>query len=296
MHTHAKHSEGNKIETSGKSLLRAFFINIFIAVIELIGGVISGSLALLSEALHNAGDAISILLSYIAFRFSKKERSPEKTYGYKRIEILAALFNSVLLIVIIGFLFYEAYDRLYNPQPVKSLVMTAFAFIGMLANGLSVIVLKSDADINLNVKSAFIHQLGDSLSSLAVLIGGILIFFFHMHWLDPLLTVLIGLYILKEAVSILIQSSKILMQSTPDSIRVEEIENELKKFPLVINIHNIHVWSLNDTENHFDCHIEVAPNTTVEQTDILRRKINSILKSKFDIQFSVLQIEVQCEA
>jgi cobalt-zinc-cadmium efflux system protein len=259
-----------------------------------VGGLFSGSLALLSDAIHNGGDAISTLLAYIAFRLSKKEIDERKTYGYKRLEILAALFNSVLLIVIILFLFYEAYDRFYHPQKVQTLIMMIVAFIGAIANALSVFLLKTDADKNINVKSTYIHQLGDALSSFAVVIGGALIYFFHIYWIDPLLTIVIGLYILKETYPLLLQSLQILMQGAPSSVKVTDVINEIKSFPQVKDIHLIHLWALNDKENHFDCHVQIDKAISIQDSDYLRDEIISRLQTKFEIHNSVIQMEGNC--
>lgn len=284
----------NQPETSGTNLLKTFFINLFITAVELIGGLFSGSLALLSDAVHNGGDAVSTLLAYIAFQLGKKEITERKTYGYKRLEILAALFNSVLLIVILFFLFYEAYKRFYHPQKIQTLIMMIVAFIGAIANALSVLLLKKDADKNMNIKSTYIHQLGDALSSFAVVIGGGLIYFFHIYWIDPLLTILIGLYILKETYPLLVQALQILMQAAPTSVNVAVIIEEIKTFSIVRDVHEVHLWSLNDRENHFDCHLQIPENISLKESDKLRQQINSLLVLKFDIQHSVIQIEVNC--
>lgn len=284
----------NQPETSGTNLLKTFFINLFITAVELIGGLLSGSLALLSDAVHNGGDAVSTLLAYIAFRFSKKDITEHKTYGYKRLEILAALFNSALLIVITFFLFYEAYKRFHHPQKIQTLIMMIVAFVGAIANALSVFLLKKDADKNINVKSTYIHQLGDALSSFAVVIGGALIYFLHIYWIDPLLTVLIGLYILKETYIILVQALQILMQSAPASINLSDVIKEIKAFSVVKDVHDIHLWALNDRENHFDCHVQIAENLPTTESDELRQQISSRLLSRFDIHYTVIQIEAKC--
>jgi cobalt-zinc-cadmium efflux system protein len=292
--SHHHHHHHHNHEGSGKRLLQTFFINIFITVVEIIGGILSGSLSLLSDALHNAGDALSVMLSYIAFRLSKKSTSPAKTFGYKRIEILAVLFNTVLLIVILVYLFYEVFQRFSHPAEVKTGIMAGVALAAVLANGLSVLLLKGNAEENINVKSTYLHQLGDTLSSFAVVIGGILIYFFQVVWIDPLLTILIGIYILKETYDLLMQAVNILMQAAPTTVDLSLVETELKAITSVKGIHDIHVWSLNDRENYFDCHIEVMDNMPMHETDNLRKQIDNVLKSKFDIQHTVIQIEYKC--
>ncbi|MCK5737581.1 cation transporter, partial [bacterium] len=174
-------------------------LNVMITAAEVAGGLISGSLALLSDAVHNFSDVISIIVSYVALRLSRRKSTPARTFGFKRAEVLAALFNSSGLIIISFFLFKEAWLRLINPESINTSVMLLVAVIGLMGNLISVLLLRQHSQQNLNVKSAYMHLLSDTLSSVAVILGGVAIYFYKIYWLDPLLVFFIGLYILRES-------------------------------------------------------------------------------------------------
>jgi cobalt-zinc-cadmium efflux system protein len=200
-HNHRQDLSGNA--HSGKNLLISILLNLTVSIAEVIGGLISNSLALISDALHNLGDTFALFIAYIAALISRKTLSPKKTFGYKRIEILAALFNAVILVVIIVFLFIESFKRLANPESIKGLIMLIVAVIGFSANLISVILLKKHSGKNINIRAAYLHLLGDTVSSVMVILSGILIYFFNLFWIDPLVTILLGLYLLKETYMIL---------------------------------------------------------------------------------------------
>ena len=187
-HHHEMENGGNR------SLLLATVLNVFITVVEIIGGIMANSLALLSDALHNLSDTIAILLAYIAAKVSRRSSNERKTFGYKRVEILAAFFNALVLIGISVFLVYEAIFRFSHPEPVKGLLMLVVATAGLIFNLLAVLLLKKYSGASLNIRSAYLHLLGDTLSSVAVIIGGVLIYFFEIYWVDPLITILISIY------------------------------------------------------------------------------------------------------
>lgn len=283
-HTH-------KHEINKKNLLYATILNLLISVVEIIGGLLSGSLALLSDALHNLGDAFSTFIAYIASIISGKKSTPKRTYGYKRIEILSALLNSVLLIGITIFLFVEAYERLKNPQEINSVIMLSVASIGLIANIIAVFLLHKDSNHNLNVKAAYLHLIGDSLSSVVVIIGGVLIYFFNIFWIDPVITFLIGIYILIEAIKIINEAIKILMQNTPPDFDIEEIKREIEKDARIHNIHHIHAWSLTDQKIYFDAHVDTLNDLTLSEVNIVRNDLEKILKSKFEVDHITLQFE-----
>ncbi len=280
-------------EVRGNRLLFATVLNFIIALAELIGGVISNSLSLISDAFHNLSDALAVFIAWIAHKISKKPSNAKRTFGYKRIEILAALLNAVVLAVISIYLFYEAALRLIEPQPVKGLIMLIVAVIGLIANFIAVILLHRDSGRNINFKAAYLHLLGDTLSSVAVIIGGLLIYFFEIYWVDPVITILIGLYILKETVVILKQANDILMQGSPAGIDLEVIRQDLESFPEISNIHHVHIWSLDDQSIHFECHVDLVNDTLLSETGQLHNRIQDILKEKHQISHITIQFEHQ---
>ncbi|MCK4662058.1 MAG: cation transporter [Bacteroidales bacterium] len=290
------HNHHHNNEIAEKNLLLVTILNFSIAIAEIIGGLISNSLSLLSDALHNSGDAFAVLLAYIANKVSKKSPTYSKTYGFKRIEILAALFNAIVLIAISVFLFYEAYKRLINPEPIKGAIMLIVALIGLFANILAVILLHKSSEANINIKAAYLHLIGDTVSSVAVIIGGILIYFFKIYWVDPVITIILGLYIIKHTYSILKQVVNILMQGTPYNLNLNEIKKEVEKLPEISNIHHVHAWNLNDREIHFECHIDLKENISLKETNKIRLELEQLLTSKFNINHITIQFEYNiCE-
>ena len=219
----------HKNDQQGQKLLWASILNLSISVFQIAGGLISNSLSLLSDALHNLGDSSAIFVAFMAGKVSRKKPNARNTYGYKRIEILAALLNAIVLISICIFLFFEAYRRFIDPQPITGKLMLVVAMFGLLANLLSVIILHKDKSNNLNVKAAYLHLLGDTLSSIAVIAGGILIWIWKLYWIDPLITILVGIYILWHTWDIVKETLNILMQTAPDFIDVEEVKTEVEK-------------------------------------------------------------------
>ncbi len=290
-HHHTHYKKNNSAE---KNLLITSLLNIVITVAEIVGGILSNSLALLSDALHNLSDAVAVFIAYLASRISHRNSTEEKTFGYKRIEILSALFNAVVLIVVCGFLIYEAYNRFLHPQPIKGVIMFWVALVGLLANLFAVSLLHSQAGSSLNVKAAYLHLLGDTFSSVLVIISSILIYYFQFYWIDPLITLLISLYIIKEAYSILKEAVNILMQFTPKSIDLQKVKYEIEKIPEIENIHHVHIWSLNDLQVHFECHIDVIKDFRISETEDLRNNLKELLSNEFGISHTTIQFEFNC--
>jgi len=278
---------------SRNNLLVVTVLNFSITAAEMIGGMISGSLSLISDALHNLSDGVAILISYLALKISQKDNNERLTFGYKRVEILSALFNSVVLLAISISLFREAYIKIKDPQPIDGLLMIIVALIGLLANFISVLILRGDSQRSLNIRGAYVHLLSDTLSSVGVVIGGILIYFYKIYFIDPILTFLIGAYIIKECLEIVGETVEILMQATPRSIDINRIKEEIESLEEVKNVHHVHIWRLDDNDIHFEGHINLKENLTVDDTIPVYRKIEDILK-KYNITHSTLQMEYEC--
>ena len=277
-----------------KNLIITMVLNFIITLVEVIGGLLSGSLSLLSDALHNFSDGISVIVTFIALRLSKRENTLKNTFGYKRAEILAALFNSSFLIIISFFLFKEAYLRIQHPQNIDSKIMIAVALVGLAANTISVFLLKPDSKDNMNIRSAYLHLFSDSLSSLGVIIGGILIYYFNITIVDPILTFAIGAYVLKEGFDIIKQSINILMEKTPAHIDILKIKEMVENIPEIDNLHHVHIWQVNDKEFLFEGHIDIKKDINLSKTEKMRSDINSTLSNKFGINHTTLQLEYNC--
>lgn len=271
---HSHHSH----EISGKNIGIAILLNIVITVAQLIGGILSGSVALLTDALHNFSDVISLLLSFITNRLAKRKSTPKQTYGYKRAEILSAFVNSATLIAIAIYLIVEAVQRLLNPQDVISNLVIYFALGSIVINFISVLLLQKDAKDSMNMKSAYLHLLTDVLTSVAVMIGGFLMKYFEVYWVDSILSVLIALYLIFSSYKLLLESLKILMQFSPNDLDISIICNEITEIDEIINVHHVHFWQLNDKDLFFEAHIDLENNMTITEFQNILLNIEIILK------------------
>ncbi|MBF0461987.1 MAG: cation transporter [Magnetococcales bacterium] len=267
-------------------------INFLITIVEAAGGIMSGSLSLLSDALHNFSDGFAMIISAIAIRLRQRGQSDAYTFGLKRAEMMAAVFNSATLIAICFYLFKEAVDHLLHPQPVEGGMMMIVAAVGLLANGLGTWLLASGAKHNMNIRSAYLHMFGDAISSVGVLAGGLFIQQWGIYWVDPVLTILISLYILKESWGIVKEAVNILMMGSPKDISPDTVVAALRNIPGVNAIHHVHMWMLDDNNVHFEGHVEVD-DMLLSRTVPLRQLIHELLEQHFGVQHVVLQFEVE---
>jgi len=278
-------------DVNEKNILVSVVLNLVITAAEVVGGLLSGSLALISDALHNFSDSVSLIISYIALKLSQRENSLRLTYGHKRAEILAALFNASVLLVVVFFLFRAALERIRNPVPIQGGLMISVAAVGLAANLIAVLLLRKDARKNLNVRSAYLHLLADTFSSVGVILGGILIIAFGVAWIDPILTIAIGLYVLVESWDIIKQATKILMQATPEHIDILAIQRAIEELPGVANLHHVHVWGVTEHEVHFEGHVDVCEDMNVSRASDLIRTIETMLRERFRIEHVTIQVE-----
>ncbi len=289
MNASHNHMPGGK--NRQRNLLLSVVLNGSITLVQVVGGILSGSLALVSDALHNLGDTLAIFLSYLAIRLGRRPSDEKKTFGYKRIEILVALFNAVVLVAVSLYLFFEAWERFRDPRPIKGTLMLVVAVIGLLANLAAVLLLHKHSRENLNVKAAYLHLLGDTLSSVGVIAGAVLIIWFGIYWVDPVLTVLIGLFIIREAWKVIRDTLNILMESSPQDLDIGEIQALLEQHPLVDNVHHIHLWQLSDQQVHFECHADLREDLPLSQADLVRRELEQELVRSFRIHHVTIQLE-----
>ncbi|MBN2259574.1 MAG: cation transporter [Clostridiales bacterium] len=283
-HTHdVSHLSGNKI-------FWVTVLNATITLAEIIGGLLSGSLALLSDAVHNLSDTIAIALSYYANKLSKKPKDAKRTYGYKRAEILTAFVNSSVLMAISVVLIFEAIKQFKSPEIINGNLMIIVALIGLFANLFSVFLLEKDSHENLNIKSSYLHLLSDTVSSVGVVIGGIAINKWGVLWVDPLITILISIYIMRETWHIIKKTVFILMQSSAD-IDYESIKMDVEKIEKVKNIHHIHSWMVNEKTINFEAHIDLE-DMRLSEVEEIYEKIEHVLKHHYGINHITLQAEV----
>ncbi|MFV0565000.1 MAG: cation diffusion facilitator family transporter [Flavobacteriaceae bacterium] len=289
-HSHS-HNHTHDHNLKDKNLMVSILLNIVITVAQVIGGLLSGSLSLLSDALHNFSDVLSLLVSYIASKLSKKKASKHRTFGYKRAEILAAFVNAATLIIVAVILIKEAVERFNNPQTIESNLVIWLALLAIAGNGFSVLLLKKDSENSINIKSAYIHLLTDMMASVAVLIGGLLMKYYQLFWVDSLLTFLIALYLIWVGYDLLKTSTKMIMLFTPEHINITELTNLVNNLPEVKKIHHIHIWNLSDTELHLEAHLDLTKNLSITEFDILLNTIETLMHEHYDINHVTLQPE-----
>jgi cobalt-zinc-cadmium efflux system protein len=276
---------------SQKNLGIAIILNAIIFGVELVGGLLTNSLALISDAMHNLSDFFALILSYIASKIVLWNSNYKKTYGYVRVEIFVAFINSVSLVLIGGYIIYEALQRINNPEPVIGLWMLIIATVGFIANAFSTILLKKDAEHDLNAKSAYLHLLTDAIESLSVIIVGGLIYWFGWNILDPIISIAIGIFIIKSAWNIVLETVNILTEGTPKGIDINEVASAIKTFPEVKSVHHLHVWSLSSQFRALSAHIVVKDGLISKGNEIIN-KIEVELEHKFNINHPTLQLEV----
>jgi cation diffusion facilitator family transporter len=269
-------------------------INLMIPAAQVVGGIYSNSMALISDAVHNFSDFAAILIAYFAYLIGRRGASPTHSFGYKRAEILGAAINVALLFAASAFILYEAFDRLRHPQAVTGQIVIYLAAVGILGNGLSAWLLHRDSEHSLNVRGAFLHMVGDMLTSVLVLANGLILIFKPWYWLDPSLSFLIVIFILKNCWSILREATGILMNATPRSLDLEKIRQALQAIPGVCGVHYLHAWNVSSSSIAFSCHVEVV-DQPVSQTEPLSEKIRHELFQNFGIDHPILQFETgQC--
>ena len=252
-------------------------LNVIITAAEFIGGFVSGSLSLLSDAVHNLSDVGAIIISFVAHLISNRGSNKEKTFGYDRAETLAAFTNGIVLLLISIVLFIEAIERFWSPTAISGQIMLVVAIIGLVANVISMLVMHQDGQENLNVRSTFIHMMSDALSSVAVVVGAIFIYFWHITWIDPLMTLLVSLFIFHEAWELTMKAANVLMESNPD-INLDQVNKIVLSFPEIKNIHHVHLWRYSDRYVMLDAHVNVAPDLTAKQIEQINQQISRKLQ------------------
>ncbi len=286
-HHHSKDSEGN--------IKVAFFLNLGFTIIEIIGGIFTNSVAILSDALHDFGDSLSLGLAWYFQRLSKKGRDSLFSYGYKRFSLVGAILNSIILLIGSGFILREAVPRILHPQATHATGMMALAVFGILVNGLAVLRLRKGTSVNERVVS--LHLLEDVLGWVAVLIGAIIMFFFDVPIIDPILSILIAGYVLVNVFRRLKESFKIILQAIPEEIEVSDITDYLVALPEVESIHDLHIWTMDGTYHVLSVHLVLIKELPTADLKTLKSNIRHELEHK-NIAHATLEVELagdECE-
>ncbi len=289
-HMHADFSRPEDIESR---LIWALLITIGIFALEIIGGILSNSLALKSDAAHLFGDVAALGLSLFAARVSRLPATSKRTYGYHRTEVLAAILNGVTLFLLAGFIFIEAYRRLMNPQPVRSTLMLIVAVIGLAANLLVLLRLREAAGKNLNVRAAFLHVVGDMLGSVGVVVGGMIMLLTGNFMADPIISFFVGAIILWGAIDILREGANILLEGVPRSIGYADLKRSMEGIAGVVSVHDLHVWTISSSNLALSAHVTVA-NQPMHDSKRILNDTCGLLREQYNIYHATLQLECDC--
>ena len=291
-HHHHGHGHHHAHASGGeKRLLFSIALNLAITAAEVVGGLLSGSLALLSDALHNASDTVSLGISYAARRIARREASAEKTFGYRRAEVVGAFVNLITLVIVALYLIVEAVERALDPQPVDGGVMLVVALIGLAANVVTAVLLFRDAKSSLNIRSAFVHILSDAFSSVGVVAGSVLILWYDVYLVDPLITLAISLYILFHAYALLRQTINILMEGAPHGMDLGEVLRAMQAAERVRDVHHLHVWQLGEGQTALEAHV-VIDEGDVREMEAIKRRLKTLLRERFHVEHSTLELEL----
>ncbi len=284
--------EHNHRELAGRNLLVTVVLNIVITLSQIGGGLFSGSLALLSDALHNFSDVMALVIAWQANRISARKQTEAKTYGYRRAEILATLFNASVLIGIGIFLLVEAGRKFLHPEPVDSTVVIWLGLLSIVLNAASVVLIRDDAHGNMNIKAAYLHLLTDVMTSVAVVVGGLLMKYFGLFWIDPLVSVLIAVYLIRASVGLVRDAGAILMQFTPDDIDVSALQKTVvASYDVIENLHHLHVWKLDEHTVHLEAHLDFSENLTLKEANAVTASLETLLLERFGIGHCTFQCE-----
>ena len=294
-HSHTHSHFGDLTKQTVSRLALSLIITLAFVVIEAVAGIWGNSLALLSDAGHNLTDVIALGLSWYAVRLSTQPANANKTFGYHRTGILVALFNSTTLVLIALGIFYEAYRRFITPTQVQANILIGVGLVALLVNAGTAWLVKRGSENDLNLRSAFVHLMGDVVSTVGAVLAGVVIAFTGMNWLDPLVSVFIGLLILWNAWGILRETMDILLESTPRDVDMSKMVRDLMSINGVRGVHDLHVWSITQSLRALSAHI-LTDDTSISKGATIQRGINELVNSKYGIDHATLQLECEgCE-
>ncbi|HSK65567.1 MAG TPA: cation diffusion facilitator family transporter [Anaerolineales bacterium] len=292
-HTHSHLREAAKQTTTRLSW--SLFLTLGFVVVEAAAGIFSNSLALLTDAAHNLTDVIALGLSWFAIRITAQPANARKTYGYHRAGILVALINSTTLVLIALGIFYEAYKRFRSPPDVQSGILIGVGLIAVVINLVTAMLVHRGSESDLNLRSAFVHLMGDVISTVGAVIAGVIIFFTGANWLDPLVSVLIGFLILYNAWGILQETIEILLESTPRDVDIKKMVSDITDLDGVLGVHDLHVWSLTRNLRTMSAHI-LTEDISISAGTKIQSTINELVYHRYNISHATLQLEcVDCD-
>lgn len=283
------HNHHHDIDAMGdRRLITAITINMLLTLVQVIGGIVSGSLALIADALHNFSDAASLLIAWVARRIGRQPADHFKTFGYKRAEVIAALINLITLVIIGLYLIYAALWRVFEPQVIEGWTVVIVAGIALVIDVATAMLTYSMSKHSMNIRAAFLHNVSDALASVGVIVAGSLILLYGWYWTDAAVTFLIAGYVLYQAATLLPKTIHILMEGTPEDISIEEVINAMERVEGVANVHHVHLWQLDEHKNALEAHVVIADFAETEQ-------IKMALKAELDTRFSIIHSTLEFE-
>ncbi len=284
-HIHCHH-HGEVNEKSVKLLFLSFIINMLLSVAEIVGGIISGSVALIGDALHNTSDALSILIAVIAFKIGHKKACGKYTYGFKRAEIIGGFVNLILLFISGCYLLVEGIERLIFPQEIDGMLIVWISVLALIIDALTAKISHGDSHHNSNMKMVFVHNLADAFGSIGVIVSGLCIMWFGIYCIDGIVALLIAFYMIFQSVVSFPKIVNILMNAAPDNIDIEEVKRAILQVDNVKGVHHIHIWCISEHNVALECHIESGVSSVIPQ-------ISAVLREKFNINHCNIQVEDQ---
>jgi cobalt-zinc-cadmium efflux system protein len=291
---HHEHSQILELRNVSFAFYFGISLNLLFVIIEVIAGLLIHSLSLLSDAGHNLADVVGLALSLLAFRLSEVKPNEHYTYGYRKTTILIALFNAVILLISIGVLSYEALLHLFNPEPLPGFTIAGIAAAGIVVNSVTAFMFSKNKEKDINVKGAYLHLLTDALVSFALVIGGIVIYYTKLFWLDAALSLIVAAAIVKSSVGLLKSSIRLSLDGVPENVDIKKIEKVISSIDGVVNIHHIHVWGISTTMNALTAHILLRKNFEMKEVDKLKLEIKHELEH-LNIHHSTLEFEHDME-
>jgi cobalt-zinc-cadmium efflux system protein len=298
LHAHHHHDHSAKLTHVNTAFIVGIVLNLSLVAIQVVVGLFIHSLSLLSDAGHNFADVGALAISLLAFRLLKVKSNKQYTYGYRKVSVLTALFNAMVLLVSIGAILYEAAHRMLNPEPMPGMTIALVSGAGIIVNTVSALFFLRDKDKDLNIKSAYLHLMADAVISLGLVVGGIIIYYTNWFWIDSLLSVIVAIVIMVSTWQLLKDSVRLSLDGVPHDIDLDQIKTIAMKVDGVKGFHHVHIWAISTTENALTAHLVLSQNVTHEQEQEIKHHLRHELEHK-NIQHITLETEREnesCEA
>lgn len=288
--SHSHQHNHDVSEMGDRRLGIAIAINMLLTLAQVIGGLISGSLSLIADALHNFSDAASLLIAWVARKIGRQPADHFRTFGYKRAEVIATLINLVTLVLVGLYLIYEALWRIYEPQIIEGWMVVIVAAIALVIDLATAMLTFTMSKHSMKIRAAFLHNVSDALASVGVIVAGTLILLYEWYWSDTLLTLLIAGYVLFQAATMLPKTIHILMQGTPEGIVIDDVITAMQKTKNVVNVHHVHIWQLDEHQNALESHVVLSDYSHLDE---VKDELKTMLVKKFSIGHSTLEFEIK---